>query len=165
MAHPSDDAIATMLRRAQLTSIDTSGAQHLATLKGLPGEALVNIPRVKDFGFSSMPPAGSTALIAALGGRSDRAMVLGIDHPSFGPRDQQPGYTTLYDAYGNAVSLVQSNLRIVGSAKVTISAPLIVLDGVVHLGGEGGVPAAMQGTVDTAGNADVGNLATRVFVT
>lgn len=48
---------------------------------------------------------------------------------------------------------------------ITLTATKIVTSGETHLGSSGGVPAAQQGTVDTAGNADVSNLATKVFVT
>jgi phage baseplate assembly protein V len=165
MSDPVADSVATMLRRVLLQSIDTTGPQHLATFTGLTGELFYNVPRHKEFGFSSSPPAGSTGLLTALGGRSDRAMVHGLDHPAYGPRDLPSGATAIYDASGNAISLVQSNIRVVSPGTVTITAPTIVLDGDVHLGGTGGVPAAMQGTVDTGGNADVSNLATKVFVT
>ncbi len=49
--------------------------------------------------------------------------------------------------------------------KATITAQTIVLDGVVKLGGaDADTPASMKGTIDTNGDADVSNLATRVFV-
>ncbi len=51
------------------------------------------------------------------------------------------------------------------NGKATITADEIVLAGVVKLGGDDAdQPAAMKGTVDTGGNADVSNLATKVFV-
>ena len=53
----------------------------------------------------------------------------------------------------------------VENGKVTITAETIVLDGVVKLGGEDAdKPAAMKGTIDTGGNADISNLATKVLV-
>ena len=49
--------------------------------------------------------------------------------------------------------------------KATITADEIVLAGTVKLGSaDASTPAAMKGTIDTGGNADISNLATKVFV-
>ena len=156
----------TMIRRGILESIDATGSQHKATLTGLAGEKLFDVPRIKEFGFSSSPPAGAMAQILALYGRSDNAMVIGLDHKDHGPRDLGAGHTALYDAYGNVVSLVQAKIRIVSSAVVEIVAPNIVLNGNVTLGGAlgSGVPVSRQGTVDTGGFSDASNFATNVKV-
>lgn len=53
----------------------------------------------------------------------------------------------------------------VADGKVTITAKTIVLEGDVKLGGEDAdKPAAMKGTIDTGGFADIANLATKVLV-
>lgn len=53
----------------------------------------------------------------------------------------------------------------VENGKVTITADTIVLEGDVKLGGaDADKPASMKGTIDTGGNADISNLATKVFV-
>ena len=53
------------------------------------------------------------------------------------------------------------------SGSVVTKAPTIALDGTAAIGGPvgSGVPAAMLGTIDTGGFADVSNLATKVTVT
>lgn len=53
----------------------------------------------------------------------------------------------------------------VGNGEIRLKAGKIVTEGETHLGGDGGKAAAQQGTVDTGGFQDVGNLATKVFVT
>jgi phage baseplate assembly protein gpV len=57
-----------------------------------------------------------------------------------------------------------SDIITIQQGQVEIDSAQIVLNGETHLGGPGGVPAAQQGTTDTKGNADVGNLAQKVFV-
>lgn len=53
----------------------------------------------------------------------------------------------------------------VADGKITLTADKIILAGVIYLGGsDANKPAAMQGTVDTRGDAAVSNLATKVFV-
>ena len=52
----------------------------------------------------------------------------------------------------------------VEDGKITLTAAKIVLAGTYYLGGaDAANPVAMEGTVDTAGNADVTNLATTGF--
>jgi phage baseplate assembly protein V len=154
------------LLRAILATVDDSGSQQLMKLTGLAGQTIGEAVRSQPFGLTSVPPAGAEALILAIGGGMDRAHALGVEHPQHRPTGNPAGSTVLYDANGNAVSLVQSNIRIVSPGTVTITAPTIVLNGSVTLGGPAGsgVAAAMQGTVDTGGNADVSNLATKVKV-
>lgn len=69
------------------------------------------------------------------------------------------GSVTVTDKAGNSIVMN-------GTDTITVTAPNIVLNGSVTLGGAkgSGVPAAKQGTVDTAGNADETNLATKVMV-
>ena len=74
------------------------------------------------------------------------------------------GATYTFDGAGN-VTLTAKSVTWNVTNGVTINGQTINLVGNVHLGSTGGVPAAMQGTVDTAGAADVSNLATKVFVT
>ncbi|TBW33350.1 hypothetical protein EYW49_20540 [Siculibacillus lacustris] len=157
--------VAAMIRRVRLADIDASGPQHIIRGTGLKGEEVL-APRVKDFGFSSSPPPGSVGLLAALGGRSDRAMLFGLDHADYGPRDLAVGHTAIYDAFGNIVSLVQSEIRIVSATKITLRAPAVTIDSpVIKLGSDGAaMPAAMQGTTDTGGFADITNLSTRVLI-
>jgi phage baseplate assembly protein V len=160
-----DDAIRTLLRRVSVVDVDDSGTQQRLTLEGLASEEFSRVVRSQHFGLSSVPPKGAEGLILAQGGRSDRAHVLGLEHKDHRPRNQEVGDVVLYDAHDNAISLVKKNLRIVGSDTVTIKGAKIVLEGNVYLGGaDADKPAAMQGTLDTAGNADVSNLASKVFM-
>lgn len=125
--------IAGLLRRVSLADIDVAAAQHTVRATGLKGEEVL-APRHKEFGFSSSPPPGSVGLLASLGGRSDRGMILGLDHPAYGPRDLGMGESAIYNAHGDIVSLVQRRVRIVSvtvevvaSAVATISAPQVVV--------------------------------------
>jgi phage baseplate assembly protein V len=161
-----DPNIRSQLLRAILASVDDSGPQQLLKLTGLAGQTIGEAVRSQHFGLTSVPPVGAEALILALGGGFDRAHALGVEHPAKRPTNTPAGGTVLYDAYGDAISIVQANMRLVHSAKISLVAPEIELIGAVTLGGEAGsgVPAAKQGTVDTGGFADEANLATKVNV-
>ncbi|VTZ27570.1 conserved hypothetical protein [Methylocella tundrae] len=165
MTDEHDTAIKGSLRRVSVVSIDDAGTQQRATLNGLSGEQFKNVVRSQHFGLSTVPPAGGEGVILMQGGRSDRAHVLGLEHPQYRPKNTEQGGTVLYDANGQAISLIKKNLRIVGTDTITLTAPKIVLDGMVYLGGaDASLPASMKGTIDTAGDADISNLAQKVFV-
>lgn len=160
-----EDAVRAMLRRASILQVDDSGDRQLLDASGFKNDLPRKVARIQDFGLASNPPAGAEGVLACLGGRSDRAVFLGGEHKDYRPRGIPAGGTTIYDANGQAISFVQDNIRIVGTQTVTISAPTIVLDGNVKLGGaDASRPASAQGTTDSRGDADTGNFATKVLV-
>lgn len=110
----------TMLRRVKLLELDDSGTLQKMRLSGLKGEELADVPRVQPFGLSTNPPVGSEGVLLALGGRSDRGMVLGVESPSHRPTAREPGSTVIYDAFGNVASLVQAEQRYRHSAKIVL---------------------------------------------
>jgi len=106
------------LFRTELRETQDDGDLQTVTLYGVGGEELTRVHRVQPFGLSSHPPAGAHGIGAALHGRRDLAVVLGLEHAQFRPRATQIGGTVLYDMYGSAVSLVEQNLRIVHAQKI-----------------------------------------------
>lgn len=138
MSWDTADAVRNMLRRARLVETYDSAGQQTMRVVGLAGEELDKVVRLQPYGFTSHPPAGSEGLIASLGGRSDRAMLLGIEHPKYRPGGLGPGSVAIYDQHENVVSLVESNLRIkhasrieiaVGDTKIVITAGGVQIDG------------------------------------
>ena len=123
--HSPEDraAIRAMLRRGAIVSANDKGSQQLLNVSGFASDLPNNLVRIAEFGFASNPPAGGEGLIICPGGRSDRAMFLGGEHPQYRPKNQPVGGVTIYDAFGQAISFVQSNIRIVGAGAVTITAP------------------------------------------
>jgi len=104
--------------RTELLETQDDGDQQTVTLFGVGGEELTRVHRVQPFGLSSHPPAGSHGIGVALHGQRDLVAVLGLEHPQYRPKATQLGGTVLYDMHGSAVSLVQSNMRIVHAQKI-----------------------------------------------
>lgn len=165
MIYEHDDALRSMLRRAQLQRIDDSGSQQLVDFRAFAGDSPKKVFRPQQHGFTSNPPAGSEGYALALGGRSDRLMYVDGGHQDHRPKGRPAGSTAIYDAFGQIISLVDKNVRIVGSDTVTIVAPTIVLEGTVKLGGaDASRPASAQGTIDSAGHTETSNFATKVLM-
>lgn len=67
---------------------------------------------------------------------------------------------------GDSYTIAVGNSSIVMTdGKIVLKSAQIVTDGETHVGGEGGVPASKQGTIDSNDGVDQRNLATKVFVT
>lgn len=148
-------------------SVDHRGGQQFVNGKGFAGDAYESVHRIEPHGFASHPVAGGIGLLAGVRGNRDSAYVVGGENPGLRPKGEYltAGGTAIYDAAGNIVSIVAAKIRIVHSAEVRIEAAKIVLKGVCYLGDEeGAVPAAMLGSIDSDGDAEVSNLATMVNV-
>ena len=148
-------------------TVEHVNGQQLVGGRGLASDAFRRAHRIEPHGFASWPVKGGIATVLQSRGSRDSAYVLGGEHPQKRPSGEYltEGGTAIYDAAGNIVSVVAAKLRIVHSACVHIVAPEIVLEGTVRLGSAAAAtPASMQGTIDDGGNADISNLATKVFV-
>ncbi|ORE91007.1 phage baseplate assembly protein [Aurantimonas sp. 22II-16-19i] len=148
-------------------SVDHRGGQQFVNGKGFAGDGYESVHRIEPHGFASHPVAGGIGLLTGVRGNRDSAYVVGGENPSLRPQGDflTAGGTAIYDAAGNIVSIVSAKIRIVHSAEIRLTAPQIILEGEVHIGGEGGVPASMQGTIDSDGDVDISGFATKVFLT
>jgi len=144
------------LFRVEHVDTNDEGDLQTSTLLGPQGETLKRVPRVMPFGLHSSVPSGShgMALQFGAGGRTLKA-VLGLEHQDHRPRKREVGSTALYDANGNTISLVQSELRWTGKKAsviesgdtVTVSVgalKIIVSKGRIDLGAPNGSPVMTQ---------------------
>ncbi|WP_243368859.1 phage baseplate assembly protein V [Microvirga solisilvae] len=135
-----DAAIRTMIRRATLVSTDDGGSQQKMKLKGLSGEEMEDVVRIQHFGESSVPLPGSEAIMLSLGGRTDRAVVIGFEHKDHRPTGYAPGDKVIYDGHGNIISLVQAQMRIVHASRIEMKvggvSMTMTADGIAFTGGE-----------------------------
>ncbi len=139
MDYGSTDNLRAMLRRATILEVDDAGTQQRVRLRGLKGEEFSAVYRAQPHGLSSVPQAGAEAVLLALGGRSDRVVMLGGESGALRPTGLPPGATALYGAQGELVSLVQRAVRVVGeTARVVVSERCIIEAPRTDLGGEGG---------------------------
>lgn len=161
MNYSSSDAVSSAIRRARITKVDDSGTQQKVDLIGLASEKPRKIVRVQPHGFSSYPVDDAEGVMVQMSGRSDRTLFLGGEHKDHRPKNLPKGGTIIYDADGNIARIVKDDMQIthskkivikVGGSTVTIEPDKItydaaqhILNGVVHLGGEGGTLVALCG--------------------
>lgn len=157
------------LVRAKLMETNDERAQQQMIASGLAGEQLGGermLARIQNFGFASSPPVGSHGFALQMNGARSMATILGMESAEHRFKNLAYGETAVYDSTGQVISLVQRKIRIISPVSVEIVAPEIALNGNVVLGGTfgAGQPAALEGTTDTQGHANVGNLATKVKI-
>ena len=163
MTYPNhDDAIRTSLRRVSVTKVDDSGQansnanQQLVDATGYDSDAPRQMVRIQSHGFSSNPPEGSEGLALALGGRSDRLHVLGLEHSDHRPKNLPSGETALYNA-GSVMMQTKGddlNLSANGTHTMTVKS-LVVKCGGVTVTIDGNGIAIMGGKVTHNGH-DIG---------
>lgn len=132
------DAVRTMIRRVTLSEVDDSGAQQKMKLRGYAGEELDEVVRAQPFGFSSNPPAGAEGILVQLGGRADRAMVIGVEHPDHRPKAGKAGASIQYDAHGNSILCDEDGVTVTGAVKITLKVggtTFAISDGAVDIQG------------------------------
>lgn len=137
-----DDAIRAILRRGALREdANDKGTQQLVNVSGFKNDEPDEVHRVQMPGLHSVPVKGSEGFFSPMGGRSDRLLFIGGEHKDHKPKGKEAGDTFLYDHHGNIVSLVKKEYRVVHSKVVHLVAggiPIVIKDGRVHLGAEGG---------------------------
>ena len=122
-------ALRNVLRRADLAADSFVDGDHVrAAFTGRDGETFTGVPRVSDYGFHSEPLKGASAVLAALGGRADGLLCLGIDDPRKRP-SLGPGAVAIWHPAGHMVSLVQQKIRVVSSVNIEVAAPSMTING------------------------------------
>lgn len=150
-----DDALRSMLRRAQLLKADDSGSQQLVDLSIFYADSPKKVFRPQAHGISSNPPVKSEGYVVALGGRSDRLLYVDGGHKDHRPTGLQPGETCLYDAFGKKIKILKDEFTVdAGGKPVKIfNASTVTIEGAtdVAIGVEGGRYVRMRpGRVDLA---------------
>jgi len=92
-------AISGMLVKAVAKTVDDSTMMQEVQVTVLHGEVDGPLERYQDFGFTSVPPEGSEAILAAIGGDQSHRVVLKMDSRDHRPTGLNDGDSCLYDAH------------------------------------------------------------------
>ena len=84
------------------TGSDSAGVQMLQ-VQLASVETGDNRPRMAEFGFSSMPPADTDAVVVFLTGDRSAGVVVATNHQASRPRGLKPGETIVYSQDGKCV--------------------------------------------------------------
>jgi phage baseplate assembly protein V len=174
----SDRAIDNMVGVGTVTAADDSGqvqqlqiTEHAAG-SGFMARVLDGVARFFAFGFTSVPPLGSSVAMVRRGGSRACSMVLGINHGPSRPIGLQPGDTAMYDIRGTIIKLTADGLEISAAglpivihnaSKLTMDIPEVECTGTFKAAGEitaltGGDEVALVALRDTYNDHDHGGI-------
>ncbi|HDR9036127.1 TPA: phage baseplate assembly protein V [Burkholderia vietnamiensis] len=89
----------------RVTQQNDSGGAQLLQVQVNERETIDGLPRIGEFGLTSVPPDGSDIAMVNLGGGRNNAVIVGTNHQGSRPRNLQPGETMLYSQDGKSVYL------------------------------------------------------------
>lgn len=101
----ADEALRQILRRATLRASARGDDHFTADFDGHKGDSPNGAPIASPWGVAGLPPAGASLLVASLGGRADRSLVLAAEHAAHRPKGLGAGAVALHDAGDNQVRL------------------------------------------------------------
>lgn len=138
---------------------------------GLADETLQDVELMQQFGFTSVPPANTQAVILPIGGQTTHGIVIATENGSFRVKNLQGGEVAVYDESGSSIVLKKGRLieidcdvlKIKAATKVDISSPLVETDQVFTAQGQingnggmavqGGSGASFTGNVQQSGGS------------
>lgn len=176
------------LARGTLVRADDSRRMQEAEVRLLHDERHDGVERPQNYGFTSVPlpqsdgeAAAAEVFVGFLSGTRSHGVILASDDRRHRPRDLKEGETCQYDDLKQKTHLTREGivhesrlkitLRVVDASGAVKSSIELLPDGRIILTGDcyiGGAdasrPASARGTIDTGGNADISNPATKVWL-
>jgi phage baseplate assembly protein V len=133
-----------MIGIGRATLVDDAGDQQLIQItegaRGDGGHDLVTdkVPRVTEFGFTSVPPVGSVMMLLRRSGDRARSFIFGSHHAASRPKGLKPGDTAIYDVRGARVQLTADGLLIdcAGLPAMVQDFSTLTVNGDIHCTGD-----------------------------
>jgi phage baseplate assembly protein V len=133
--------------RGRITTGNDGGSVQMHQVRLGPDEIKDDIPRLAEFGLTSMPPVGSDAVVLFLGGDRSNGAIVATGHQASRPKGLAAGETMLYCQDGKSIYLTAdggvvveakgqdvtvnnaTNVIINASGKVRMVTPLLEVTG------------------------------------
>lgn len=160
--------------RAVVTMVSDSLQRQNLQLKALADENPDEVERFQNYGLTSVPPAGSEAIVAAIGGQRSGLVAIAVEDKSCRPKGgiegdvvlyHLEGHNLLFTKDGKAIMTVKE-VTLVASEKLTIICPDNEIQGPLkvtgHISCEDGISAAggitSQGDINADGDVKAGTV-------
>ncbi|WP_393935900.1 phage baseplate assembly protein V [Aeromonas rivipollensis] len=143
--------IAPMMRRLRLiadravvTMVTDSLQRQGLQLKVLADETADDVERFQNYGHTSVPPAGSEAIVLGIGGARAGLVAIAVEDKSVRPKDLEAGDNCLYHLEGHRIILRKDGVieieaktvTLTATEKLTIISPDNEIQGPLHVTGE-----------------------------
>ncbi|WP_425968151.1 phage baseplate assembly protein V [Aeromonas dhakensis] len=129
--------------RAVVTLVKDSLQRQGLQLKVLADETADDVERFQNYGHTSVPPAGSEAIVLGIGGARAGLVAIAVEDKSVRPKDLEAGDNCLYHLEGHRIILRKDGLLeieaktviISATEKLTMMSPDIEIQGPLHVTG------------------------------
>ncbi|WP_421241674.1 phage baseplate assembly protein V [Aeromonas enteropelogenes] len=129
--------------RAIVTLVNDALQRQNLQLKVLADEGADDVERFQNYGHTSVPPAGSEAIVLGIGGARAGLVAIAVEDKSVRPKDLESGDNCLYHLEGHRIILRKDGLLeleaktviINASEKLTMMSPDTEIQGPLHVTG------------------------------
>ena len=129
--------------RAVVTMVTDSLQRQGLQLKVLADETADDVERFQNYGHTSVPPAGSEAIVLGIGGARAGLVAIAVEDKGVRPKDLEAGDNCLYHLEGHRIILRKDGLLeleaktviINASEKLTMISPDTEIQGPLHVTG------------------------------
>lgn len=134
-----------MIGRGRIKTGKDDGAAQLQQVRLGQYETFDDVPRMAEYGFNSMPPAESDAVMVFVGGNRLDGVIIGTGNQMYRMRNLKPGEVSISDDRGQSVHLSQDGIvikggglpiKIMDSPEMTIDVPTVHLTGNLNIDGD-----------------------------
>lgn len=121
MLAPIYRQIRLMFDRAIVTMVTDSLQRQNLQLKALADEAPDCVERFQNYGMTSVPPAGSEAIIASVGGKRAGLVAIVVEDKSVRPKGGKTGDVCMYHLEGHNLLFTKDGKAILTVKDVTLN--------------------------------------------
>lgn len=121
-----NNQILNLIARAIGRRVDDSASRQSAQVEVTKGELIDGVPRIQDYGLTSVPPVeGSDAIVLFLGGNREQGIIVAMENRQFRLTGLEAGEVALYDDLGNVFKLGREMIEVEAVTKVQVRAPIV----------------------------------------
>lgn len=96
--------------RGVLNLIKSADEIQKTQVSALADETLQDVEFMQQFGFTSVPPAGTQAVIIPVGGRTTHGIVIATENGAYRIKALKDGEVAIYDQSGSSITLKQGRI-------------------------------------------------------
>ncbi|WP_273152855.1 phage baseplate assembly protein V [Methylophaga thiooxydans] len=133
---PLKRGLQQMLRAGTLLKVNDSPPIQMVQIETLSGE-VIEVPRIQDYGITSVPLPGAKGVVAAIGGKTNGYVCIKMDDKRYRQVNLKPGEVALYDNQGQLVHLKQGGLmELIANTQITAKVPVFRIEGQLNVTGD-----------------------------
>ena len=96
--------------RGVLNLISSADNIQKVQVSGLADETISDVEFMQQFGFTSVPPAGTQVVVIPVGGKTTHSVIVATENGSFRVKNLQGGEVAIYDQSGSTIILKQGRV-------------------------------------------------------